>query len=96
MGKQHGIMGMGMRKRTTKYACSVCRREVGRANLVAKVVQFKDMGEGGSTIRSRTVAWVCVVAQNGGGPSCRDLDPDWNRDALADSPGVKALDRKST
>lgn len=64
--------------RTVEYRCTVCGREVGRENLVTKQVRFRFMGNKGADLRTRTVAWLCVLSDDHGGPSCRDLDEAWN------------------
>lgn len=78
----------GTPNRDIKYACDVCGREVGRNNLVAKRVSFRNLGAGAADLKNRTVAWLCIVA-NGAQPSCRDQDEDWNRPPRSTSPGMK-------
>ncbi len=43
------------------YACGQCKRVVGRDNLKVKRVVFREMGEHGNVVQSRTVAWLCVI-----------------------------------
>jgi len=74
--------------RSIKYACTRCGRDVGRLNLKVRRVVFKEMGEKGPIIRSRTTDWLCIVPQPGGGPSCLEVDADWTRDPLRDAPGL--------
>lgn len=76
-------------RRSIQYTCSSCGREVGRGNLKTKRVQFKEMGVGGQTVLTRTVAWLCIIPADDGGPSCLEADPDWSRKAFVDSPGMK-------
>lgn len=73
--------------RNIEYKCSECGRDVGRDNLKAKRVQFKEMGMAGPIIQSRTVAWLCVVPQQDGSPSCLELDPAWKQPSRAAAPG---------
>lgn len=74
--------------RKIKYVCTKCKREVGRDNLKVKRVQFKEMGENGPIVQSRTVAWLCVVPQEDESPSCLEADAAWKRKALVASPGL--------
>lgn len=62
-----------------EYKCSVCGREVGQLNLKVKRAQFKEMGRHGALVRSRVVAWLCVIPQDDGSPSCLEQDEDWRR-----------------
>lgn len=73
--------------RTISYSCSICGRDVGRDNLRTKRVSFRDMGARGATVRSRVVAWLCIIPQPNGVPSCLDMDPDWLSPKFAASPG---------
>ena len=70
-----------------EYRCTVCRREVGRENLVAKRAQFTKLGVNGKFIRSRTVAWLCTIKVGTGQPSCLDADADYNAEKVRDAPG---------
>lgn len=74
--------------RIPKYACTICKREVGKSNLKSKRVQFKDMSPGGTIARSRVIAWLCVIKQPDGSPSCLEKDVDWNRPLYATAPGM--------
>lgn len=74
--------------RLPRYSCTVCKREVGKPNLKCKRVQFKDMSKGGNIAKSRVIAWLCIVPQADGSPSCLDNDKDWNRPLYATSPGM--------
>ena len=79
----------GSPNRQVEYICSVCGRNVGsRDNLVAKMIVFRGVGKGKSAIRSRTIAWLCIIP-NGPTPSCRDKDVHWNLDPFETSPGMK-------
>lgn len=69
------------------YKCTRCGREVGRDNLRAKRVQFREMGMHGRHERSRTTGWLCIIPADDGGPSCLELDPDWNREHKMAAPG---------
>ena len=76
-------------RRTLDYRCDGCGRQVGRNNLKVKRVQFLDIGVGGKVDKSRTLGWFCIVPQDNGDPSCVEADPDWNRQAILDAPGVR-------
>lgn len=54
------------------YICTRCGGEPGRDLLMVKKAVFLEMGEGGSTIRSRVTDWLC--------PDCVRKDPDWHRE----------------
>lgn len=75
--------------RDIEYKCSACGRNVGRDNLRAKQVAFREMGRNGKVIKSRTIAWLCVVPLTVDGKSCLDKDPDYNRETWFDSPGLQ-------
>lgn len=60
------------------YACTNCDREVGRENLRVKRTSFREMGEGGATVRSRVEAWLCTVPNEEGALSCLEADPVWS------------------
>lgn len=74
--------------RQLHYKCSECGREVGKDNLRAKRVQFKDISANGRIHKSRMVAWLCTVPQPDGRLSCLDRDPDWQRPLYATAPGM--------
>ena len=74
--------------RNPEYKCSGCGREVGKLNLRSKLVEFKEIGKGGRTVRSRTIGWLCIVPQPDGGPSCLDADTHWNLPMYSTSPGM--------
>jgi hypothetical protein len=76
------------------YSCTVCGREVGKFCLYDKRAVFKEVGKGGRSKRTRTVAWLCTVPQEDGSPSCLHKDPDWNKPAYLESPGM--LDTKAS
>ncbi len=73
--------------RNIKYKCSACDRDVGRANLKVKRVQFKEMGMDGPIVQSRTVAWLCVVPQQDGSSSCLEKDAAWKQPSRTAAPG---------
>lgn len=78
-------------KRNIRYECTRCQREVGRGNLRVKKAVFVEMGKGAPTVKSRVVAWLCIIPKENGAPSCCDLDHDWNAKAYVDSPGLADL-----
>lgn len=78
----------GNSNRKIVYACTVCGREVGRDNLRTKRVIFRDMGVHGQTVRSRLVAWLCIIPQEDGSPSCLHSDEQWNLPKWATTPGM--------
>lgn len=61
---------------------------MGKLNLKVKRAQFKEMGKTGAVVATRTVAWLCVVPQEDGSPSCLALDEDYQRPLFATSPGM--------
>lgn len=71
------------------YSCSMCGREVGKDNLRIKRAVFKEVGKGGATVKTRTVAWLCIIPQEDGSPGCLLEDDDFNLPAFAASPGMK-------
>lgn len=71
------------------YSCTVCHREVGKENLRVKRAVFKEVGKGGATVKTRTVAWLCIVPHADGSPGCLLEDEDFNLPAYAASPGMK-------
>ena len=72
-----------------KYTCTLCGREVGKDNLKVKRVVFREMGKGGSSVKTRTVAWLCIVPHDDGMPSCLEQDEDWKLPLYATSPGMR-------
>lgn len=80
-----------MTGKSRKYICSNCNRQVGRENLAVKRAVFKEMGSNGTTLKTRTTAWLCDVPSPDGGPSCLRSDPDFERPLYSESPGIKAL-----
>lgn len=82
------MVAKGSSNRDIKYDCTECGRDVGKDNLVARIVSFKEVGEGGRQIRSRTTGWLCIIPADDGGPSCRDLDPAWNQPKRVGTPGM--------
>ena len=80
------------RTRSIEYVCAECGREVGRPNLLRKKVEFRELGESGRLVKSRTVAWLCRIPQEDGTLSCVDKDPDYNRHYFADAPGMADTD----
>lgn len=71
------------------YRCSSCGRTVGKFNLKVKRAQFREMGTSAPIVRSRVIAWLCVIPQEDGSASCLEKDPDWNQPLYKGSPGVK-------
>lgn len=71
------------------YSCTICGREVGKDNLRIKRAVFKEVGKGGATVKTRTVAWLCIVPHEDGSPGCLLEDEDFNLPAFAASPGMK-------
>lgn len=74
--------------RKIEYRCSICGRLVGRNNLRSKRSVFREMGAQGSTVKSRVIAWLCVVPHDDGGDACLYRDADWNAPPLSASPGM--------
>lgn len=77
-----------MPRNLPNYSCSLCNREVGKTNLYVKRATFKEVGKGGRLKRTRTVSWLCIIPQPDGSPSCLHKDPDWNKPAYLESPGM--------
>lgn len=85
--------------RRRKYVCSECDREVGADNLVVKQVAYRTIGGVRVTLKTRAVAWLCVLPADDGGPSCRDKDPYWDQEAFTEAPGnadTRAAKEKSS
>jgi len=78
-GRPPGFVGTV--NRDIDYRCSVCQQAKPRADLVAKKISFQEIGRGGKVLKTRTQGWVCKT--------CVLEDPDWNKRALIDSPGMK-------
>lgn len=74
--------------RNINYSCTKCGRKVGRSNLKVKRVVFREMGVHGPVVQSRVVAWLCVVPQEDGSPSCLEQDQAWKQPPLTGSPGM--------
>ena len=71
----------GPSNRNIEYKCDYCGRPTSRSALKVKRTQFKEMGEGGAVLVTRTIAWLCL--------SCMEADPDYNRPAFSASPGLR-------
>lgn len=71
------------------YKCSCCGRVVGRENLRVKRVVFKTLGAQGQTLKSTTSAWLCVIPQSDGSPSCLSRDEDWQAPSMRGTPGAR-------
>lgn len=71
------------------YSCTKCGRRVGKENLRVKRAVFKEVGKGAATIKTRTVAWLCIVPQDDGEPSCLHSDPDYGLPAYSAAPGMR-------
>ena len=80
-------------KRNITYACSECGRNVGRGNLRAKIIQFRDIGSRGTVVRSSVVGWLCIIPAVDGSLSCLDKDPTWNSPKYSNAPGMKDTQR---
>lgn len=69
------------------YSCRDPRHRgdpnVGRENLLAKVVMFRRIGQNGKVFRQRTTDWQCF--------ECVRNDPDFDREFKADAPGSRDL-----
>lgn len=61
------------------YDCTKCGAPVGRELLTVKKVSFLEMGEGGKTLRSRVVGWLC--------PRCVAMDHEYNLEKFK-APGM--------
>lgn len=60
-----------------EYACTRCGAAVDdRDKLTVKKVEFRAMGSGGRTFKSRVLGWLC--------PTCLKGDGDWNREPYTD------------
>lgn len=82
-------MTTGSSNRNIEYKCARCGRLVGKENLVVRRVQFREMGQGGKVLRTRTGEWLCRVAQQDGSPSCLEQDPAWTQERFTESPGMQ-------
>ena len=65
------------------YRCAKCGEDTLRDNLVVKRVQFREMGQGGKVLITRTLLWLCR-------DKCLVEDPDWSRPAFIAAPGTDA------
>lgn len=72
-----------------KYACSSCKEERERDDLIVKRVQYKEMGVSGRLLITRTVAWLCLI-KGADGRSCLERDEHYHREKYADAPGTIA------
>ena len=70
---------------TQTYTCGKCGNVRNRDDLLAKKVSYLTLGSKGRTIRSRTVAWICLECLANG------KDPDFMIEAY-DSPGMRRAD----
>lgn len=71
----------GNSNRNITYQCDNCGIKATKSGLKVKRIQFKEMGEGGPVLKTRTVAWLCL--------SCMESDPDYNRPPFTASPGLR-------
>lgn len=78
-GRKPGFQGSVNRE--IKYVCDECGADVGRENIVSKRSLFITLVAPVKALRTRTVKWLCRP--------CAEKDPDWNREALIDSPGMR-------
>lgn len=78
-----------MGKQPIVYKCSMCGEVRSRDQLVAKRVQYKEMGMEGKVLTTRVVAWLCTVLHSGGAP-CLELDEHFNIPAYTSAPGTAA------
>lgn len=78
-----------MGKQPLTYKCDACGEVRSRDQLVAKRVQFKEMGMEGKVLTTRVVAWLCTVPQN---PilSCLERDDHYAIPAYTAAPGTAA------
>lgn len=76
-GRPKGIPGIVTR--TIRYVCGTCHQEKPKEKLLAKRAVWQTLGSRPTTIRTRTVAWVCT--------DCISKDPDFMRDPYSESPG---------
>jgi hypothetical protein len=54
------------------YACGRCKKPTPRELLTVKKIEFRGMGVGAKTLRTRVDSWLC--------PECVVEDPHWNKD----------------
>ena len=71
------------------YVCAGCQLTFQKEELVAKRVQYREMGSDGKVIMTRVISWLCRVPPSGG-QSCLDLDPDFHRPKYENAPGTLA------
>lgn len=79
----------GKSNRDIIYKCTICKREVGKPNLKVKRVQYCDMGTNGRVEKSRVIAWLCMIPQPDGEPSCLDSDEHYGNVARFAAPGLQ-------
>lgn len=65
----------------TEDKCSTCGKYCSPELLTIKRVQFVPKDNPRKILKSRSVLWQCE--------SCRDKDPDWNREAYS-GPGNRS------
>lgn len=75
------VVELNKSRRNIKYICDRCKKPVGKKNLRAKRVQFREMGEHGKVLQTRVTEWICVP--------CMLEDPDYQRPSRAGSPGMR-------
>lgn len=71
------------------YECTSCGNVRKRDELIAKRIQFREMGMTGKVLETRTVAWLCKVIGKGG-KTCLQRDADYGRVAYTEAPGTAA------
>lgn len=71
----------GTPNRDIQYCCDVCGDDVGRDNIYAKRVIFAQARRGGSVLKSRTVAWMCLP--------CLNKDPQFTSEKFVGAPGMR-------
>lgn len=85
-GRKPGFKGSS--NRNIKYACDTCGCEVGRDNLLVKRAVYLTLTEPVKAVRTRTVGWFCRP--------CSEAQPDYKREALTDSPGMRDVRHDQT
>lgn len=78
-GRPPGFKGTA--NRPIDYTCMTCKQPKTREELLVRRVSWAEMGRNGKPIRSRSVGWQCRA--------CVEADPDFNRQAFLDAPGIK-------
>ena len=76
--------------RPINYTCDVCKLTRTKDELVAKRVQYREMGSDGKVLKTRVIKWVCRVPSDVTGRSCLDEDADFHRPKYEDAPGTLA------